>query len=203
VFSSVVEGDTDEAVAHRILEHVAVAVGATYGRKGKAWIRDRMQGFVSAANYSPWLVVVDLDSDADCPPPLLPSWVPSPAPALLCFRIAVKEVEAWLMSDADSLSSFLSVRQARVPSDPEALSDPKRSMVELARLSRRRAIREDMCPRAGSGRDVGPAYASRLIEYASTTWRPGIAAQESDSLNRAISCLEQVRDTAAKVAAGS
>jgi hypothetical protein len=36
-------------------------------------------------------------------------------------------------------------------------------VVELARYSRRRDIREDMVPRPGSGRSVGAAYTSRLI----------------------------------------
>lgn len=198
VFSTVVEGDTDEAVVLRILRHVAASGGATYGRNGKTWIRDRMKGFLNAAQYSPWLVVIDLDSDADCAPLILESWVPSPSPDLLCFRVAVKEVETWLMSDRESLARFLSVAEGRVPVDPESLPDPKQSMVNLARRSRRHAVREDMCPRLGSGRSVGPAYSSRLIEYASTVWRPAVAAETSLSLRRAISCIERVRDTAAR-----
>jgi hypothetical protein len=201
-FRAVVEGDTDEAVALRLLEHVAVSVDATYGRNGKQWIREKMSGFLNAANYSPWLVIVDLDTDADCAPPVVPSWVPSPPPKLLCFRIAVKEIEAWLLSDGETLASFLSIAQSRVPSDPESHPDPKETMVSIARRSRRRAIREDMCPRPGSGRSVGPAYASRLIEYASTLWRPGVAAEVSLSLRKTITCIERVRDLAVKATRG-
>jgi hypothetical protein len=202
VFAVVVEGDTDEAVALRILQHVDVAPGPTYGRNGKTWIRERMPGFVNAANHSPWLVIVDLDSDGDCAPPLIPSWVPPPSPSLLCFRMTVREVEAWLMGDIDTLATFLSVSVGRLSNDPESLSDPKQSMVEIAQRSRKRAIREDMCPRQGSGRSTGPAYASRLIEYASTTWRPDVAAQTAPSLHRTIACLERVRDSAAAKSLG-
>ena len=114
------------------------------------------------------MVLVDLDHDAECAPPFCAEWVPSPAP-YLCFRVAVREVEAWLMADADSLASFLSVVRNKIPAEPEQLDDPKTEMVNLARRSRRRAIRKDMVPRAGSGRSVGPAYASRLIEYVQTS----------------------------------
>ena len=46
-----------------------------------------------------------------------------------------------------------------------------------------------MVPRPGSGRLVGPAYASRLIEYAEAHWRPEVAGQCTDSLRR---CRERL-----------
>jgi hypothetical protein len=49
-----------------------------------------------------------------------------------------------------------------------------------------------MIPREGSGRAVGPAYTSRLIEYVETAWRPREAAQRSESLRRALVCLERL-----------
>jgi hypothetical protein len=113
----------------------------------------------------------------------------------MCFRIAVREVEAWLLADQERLSTFLKVATARVPSEPEAEHDPKRAMVDIARKSRKREIREDMVPRPGSGRTVGPAYASRLIEFVShptTGWRPDIAAKRSDSLRRCLACMRKL-----------
>ena len=46
-----------------------------------------------------------------------------------------------------------------------------------------------MVPRDGSGRSVGPAYASRMIEYVEGFWRPEVAAHRADSLRRAIACV--------------
>ena len=57
---------------------------------------------------------------------------------------------------------------------------------------RRKRIREYMVPRHGSGRQTGPAYVSRLIEYVDTTWRPDVAARHADSLQRAITCLRRL-----------
>ena len=96
------------------------------------------------------------------------------------------------MADAEALAGYLGVPRGRVPRAPEGLDDPKGAMVALARRSRRKAIREDMVPREGSGRRVGPAYAARLIEYAATAWRPGVAARHAESLRRAIDCLRRL-----------
>ena len=186
-----VEGETDEAIARRLIGHAGGRIGKVRGGKGKAYLRRRIAAYNSAARYSPWFVLVDLDSDADCAAALRSAWLSSLA-ARLCFRIAVREVEAWLMADAESLARYLNVPRARVPRDPEGREDPKGDMVGLARRSRRRELREDMTPGADSRGREGPAYAGRLVEYAETAWRPEVAAQHSDSLRRAIACLRRL-----------
>ena len=141
---------------------------------------------------SPWVVLVDLDHDADCAPLLLTSWLPNPA-SRMCFRVVVHALEAWLLADREHLARFLGVAIARIPRSPETVDDPKRTMVELARHSHRREMREDMVPRAASGRIVGSAYTSRLIEFVGDAvdgWRPEVAATLSDSLDR---CLRSLR----------
>lgn len=189
--SAAVEGIVDEAVAKKLIKEAGGWPGPVYGKNGKPFLRQRIQGFNNAAKRWPWLVLVDLDHDAGCPPPLCETWVPNPA-LYLCFRVAVREVEAWLMADPGSLASFLGVGLTRIPKDPEQLDDPKREMVNLARLSRRPLVRKDMVPREGSGRSVGPAYASRLIEYVQTSWQPELASKQSESLRRAITCLRRM-----------
>jgi hypothetical protein len=191
IISAAVEGIIDETVVRRIIVEAGGLPGTIYGKNGKPLLRRQIQGYNNAARYSPWMVLVDLDRDAECAPPLCEKWVPDPAP-YLCFRVAVREVEAWLMADAVSISSFLSVARSRIPVDPEQLFDPKTEMVNLARRSRRREIREDMVPRDQSGRSVGPAYVSRLIEYVQTFWRPNVAIERAQSLRRAVACLRQV-----------
>jgi hypothetical protein len=189
--AAAVEGDVDEAVARRLIQHVGALPGTIYGKGGKAALRAKIHGYNSAARHSPWLVLVDLDRDADCPPPLRQEWLAEPA-RRLCFRIAVKQLEAWLLADAQTLADHLSVARSAMPGDPERLENPKVTVVNLARRSRRRDIREDMVPREGGGRPVGPAYTSRLIEYVETHWRPEVAAQRSNSLGRALACLERL-----------
>ncbi len=193
VISGAVEGIVDEAVLRRLVQHVQGTVNAVYGKNGKTHLRQRLDGYNQAARFGPWIVLVDLDHEADCAPLFRTAWLPNPAP-LMCFRVAVREVEAWLLADRERIATFLGVTVSSVSPDPEAEPDPKRTVVDLARRARRREIREDMVPRPGSGRTVGPAYASRLIEFAShatTGWRPEIAANRADSLRR---CLTRLRE---------
>jgi hypothetical protein len=117
----------------------------------------------------------------------------------MCFRVAVRAVEAWLLADGEAIAGFLGVARTAIPSrSPDDLDDPKRMLVEIAKSSRRREIREDMVPRPASGRSVGPAYASRLIEFATSAWRPEVAAMCSESLRRAIASLERLVGTHAR-----
>lgn len=191
IIHAAAEGIIDEAVVQKLIVGAGGSPGAIYGKTGKAFLYQKIHGFNNAAKAWPWLVLVDLDNDAECAPPFCTQWVPDPSP-YLCFRVAVREVESWLMADEETLASFLGLRHAIIPKDPEGLADPKREMVNLARRSRKEAIRKDMVPRQGSGRPVGPAYASRMIEYALNYWQPEVAARRADSLRRAIASLRRV-----------
>ena len=191
VIVAAVEGPTDEAVAARLIEHAGGRMRGAYGKKGKDHLRQKIAGYNAAAHHAPWLVLVDLDHAEDCAPALCAAWLTKPAP-YLCFRVAVHEVEAWLLADCDTLAGYLGVPVKHMPTHPERLPDPKGDLVALARHSRRKDIRTDMVPRAGSGRRVGPAYAGRIIDYATTAWRPDIAARSAESLRRALSCLQRL-----------
>lgn len=192
--SAAVEGLVDEAVVRKLIDVAGGNAGAVFGKRGKPYLRQSILGFNNAARYSPWFVLVDLDHDEECAPPMRTDWISDPAP-YLCFRVAVREIEAWLMGDVESLASFLGVARSRIPINPESLPDPKTEMVNLARHSRRRDIRFDMVPREQSGRVVGPAYTSRLIEYVQTLWRPHVAVEYIDSLRRAVDDLKRTLES--------
>lgn len=191
VITAAVEGLVDEAVVRRLVQHVGASLGSVYGRNGKALLRQRITGYNNAARMAPWIVLVDLNLEADCAPPLRAAWLPNPAPNM-CFRVAVREVESWLLADRERFARFLAVAIHHLPANPEGLDDPKGTVVQVARLARRREIREDMVPRPGTGRVVGPAYTSRLIEFVATRWRPEVAARSSESLRRGIRCLKEI-----------
>lgn len=192
--SGAVEGLIDEAVFRRLVYWVGAEPGPVHGRHGKAFIRKHMEAYNRAALSAPWLILVDLDHDSDCAPPTVREWLPEPA-GLMCFRIVVREIEAWLLADRERLAQFLSVRMSLIPRDPEALSDPKRTLVAIASKSRRKEMRHDMTPRPRSHRDVGPAYNSRMIEFVNDErdgWRPDVAAESSESLRRCLRRLEHL-----------
>jgi len=194
VVSAAVEGRVDEALVKRLISEAGGIPGGVYGRNGKLPLRARINAYNSSARFRPWIVIVDLNHEADCAPDLCRAWLPTRS-LKLCFRVAVREAEAWLLADRERISKFLSISKARIPLNPELEENPKQMMVNLAAHSRRRNIREDMVPRPGSGGDVGPAYTSRLIEFISAPqggWRPDIASTYSESLKRCIECLRRL-----------
>jgi len=102
VISAAVEGIVDEAVVRTVIAHAGAAVGDVYGKQGKEYLRQKLAGYNNAARRSPWIVLVNLDREEECAPPLLNAWLAQPA-RHLCFRVAVREVEAWLMADVERL----------------------------------------------------------------------------------------------------
>ncbi len=194
-FTGAVEGPVDEAVLRAVLKHVGLNLGVVYGKTGKDYLHQKIENFNQAARRSPWIVLLDLNHDADCAPALRSSLLPKPS-SKMNLRIAVREIESWLMGDPLRLSSFLGISPGKIPSNPDGLDDPKETMIKLASISRKRDIREDMVPRPGSRRSVGQAYSSRMIEFVNDRkagWRPAVAARNSVSLDRCLNALRRVQ----------
>ena len=195
--SGAVEGPTDEIVFGRIVAFAGGAVHRVQVQHGKPNLRRALPGYNAAAKRDPWVVLVDLDRDFDCPGDLVQEWLPSPSPYMR-FRVVVRQVEAWLLADADRFSEFFGVRSGSIPPHPHQLANAKDALLTVVARSRRSAIRDDMVPRPGSGRSVGPAYAGRLIEFVNdrqSGWRPGVAARRSRSL---ASCLARLKELIAR-----
>jgi hypothetical protein len=190
MLTAAVEGPTDEVALRRILSDLRIEIGTVYVTNGKPALLRRLEGFNAAAFHAPWAVLVDLNGSA-CAPSHLGEILPSPAPMMTC-RVVVRALESWIMGDVERLAPFLGVSQSMIPEAPDAEPDPKEALVNLARRSRKRAIRLDMVPRPGGGRKVGPAYEARLIEFLSHQtegWRPLEAAMRSESLKRCLAAL--------------
>jgi hypothetical protein len=185
------EGVTDVPIAKRMLRSVGLELGPVHTTGGKARLDDRLRGFNRAAAYSPWLVLRDLDHDAPCAPTLAQRLLPGPS-ARMCFRIAVREGEAWLLADRERIAEYLAVGISRVPSNPDGLGDPKQTLIDLARQSRAASVRDDMIPEAGTTARVGPGYVARITEFSREYWRPLVAAQSSDSLARSLAALRRL-----------
>lgn len=165
IFTGVVEGITDEAVLRAVLRCVDAELGEVHGKRGKEDIRKRIIGYNKAAHYSPWIVLVDLDQEADCAPALRSNWIGETASQMV-FRIAVRSIESWLMSDAERFAEYFRISHDLIPGDTDALEHPKQVLIDLARKSSSRQVREGMIPRPQGGRKVGRLYPSYLIEFA-------------------------------------
>lgn len=191
--SGAVEGPSDEPVLRRVVEDRGAFVHRIQVPYGKHNLRRALPGYNAAARWSPWLVLVDLDQEFACPATLVAEWLPKPSPKMR-LRVVVRQIEAWLLADADRFARFFAVKKSAVPTQPDLLADAKATVLSLVSASRRSAIRNDMTPRPGSGRRVGPAYSSRLIEFASDPngWRSEVAATASPSLARCLSRLDEL-----------
>jgi len=185
----VVEGDTDIPYAGQVLRVAGLGIGKVIDAGGKDRIEPQLPAYNAAAQGSPWMVLRDLDQDAPCAPSLRKSLLPEPS-WLMCFRIPVRAVEAWVLGDFDSIATFLKVRPGRLPLNPENELDPKQTLVNIARSSTSSAIRDDMVPARGASRKVGPGYEARLIEFGTHHWQLHAAEKHCPSLRR---CIQAVR----------
>jgi hypothetical protein len=184
-----VEGDLDAAVARRVLRAGGLATGPVYGRSGKLQLDKKVHGYNRAAARSCWLVLRDLDHDAGCAPELRQRLLPQPAP-WMCFRVVVRAVEAWLLADRSSVARWLQVPYASVPPSPEALDDPKAALVQLARRSQSRWLRDAMIPAAGTRTKVGAGYTGAAIEFVTEHWQPRAASLNSPALAGCLRAIE-------------
>jgi len=185
-----VEGDLDETVLKKMLAFVGIEVAYVYGKRGKDYLRGNIERYNQAAQHGRWVILVDLNNDAECPPPFIASWLPTKNENLQ-LRIAVRSVEAWLLAERDEMARFLAVSKQRIPLYPETEDNPKRILINIAHHSRGKTIRADIVPRDGSTATQGPGYTTRLIEFTIKYWKPERAASNAPSLQRSINSLLQ------------
>jgi hypothetical protein len=188
-----VEGLLDAAVVRKLFATSKIPVGRNFGGSGKNFILSRLSKWNQAAKYSPWFVMVDLDQEA-CVPLALKNWLPAPSP-LMRFRIAVKEVESWLLADRAGLGEFLGFDPTKIPLSPDELEDPKSALLTLCRSSNDSSVKKDMLPRDNYKSLEGPAYASRLTSFVGEAWNPKEARKVSPSLDKCLTTLKAFRAT--------
>lgn len=192
------EGRHEEPVARKLIRHCGHSPGTVYGGKGCAYIRAHAGKYLYLASPdNAVLVLTDfMDSGCPCPPEAYRRYISgryaSVPPTFLC-RFAVKELESWLMADSEGLAAYFRIAAARIPARPETVDDPKRTLVNLARLSRLSRLRYGMVPPSRHGGVVGPGYTEIVSEFITEKWSPERAAKNAPSLAR---CIKRLRELA-------
>lgn len=191
LFTLGIEDVLSASIASRLVNeyiHGAEIVN-TIGLRGNDYLRDRFRDLNQIAAYvGPVLILTDLDRPGGCPAELVEDWTQNftPYPELL-LRVAVLEIETWVMADRRSFASWLRIAQNRVPNRPEEVDDPKQTLIELARSSRKRDLRDGL---VRSYRDglfrPGPDYNALLSHFVEHFWEPEAARLITPSLDRAI-----------------
>lgn len=180
------EDALSEAVGQRIVADAGsdLAVTQLLRRGGFGYLRSRMRSFCQIARRTPVLLLADLDTEK-CPATLFEDWSRrDEIPKRLLFRVAVRQVESWLLADLDGMAQLLRVRVRQLPRDPDALPDAKRSLLQLAQRAPR-AIRDDLVAERGAAATQGLGYNAVLSNFVRTAWDPSKALHRSNSLARA------------------
>lgn len=186
-----VEDLLSEAILREIIVQSGCSykIGRCYMKHGKAYLKRTIEGFNNAAKGTPFLVLTDLDEDADCPPELIREWLSVPKHHNLLFRIAVREVESWLLADRKGIAKYLNIKRELVPNNVDDIEDTKQYLINLARKSRTRLLREDIVPLPGSTAKQGRNYNGCLISFVNDHWDLNLAIQNSPSLQRTVKTL--------------
>lgn len=117
---------------------------------GKSHLRKRAQEFNrSAAGPNYFFMLTDLDSPQNCPANLIQSWVKGPLHPRFFLRVAVMEVESWVLADRRAIAEFLEIPLVQVPSRTDEILHPKEFLVSLARKSPSAKLRKELVPGRG------------------------------------------------------
>ena len=172
----------------KIFSQLNFSVGKCFSHGGYGYLKTKIKGFNNAARVTPFLVLTDLDR-VECAPVLIKDWLPFPKHPNLIFRVAVREVESWVLAHRESFAKYLGVNQNKIPLNVDEVIDPKQFLINLTRKSKYRQIREAIVPRSESSAKQGPDYNGTLITYVSDYWDVKKAAQNSPSLQKMINAL--------------
>lgn len=204
---SYVEDEPSKAVAERMVDHVnAIGTSRLSFREGFPSIK---HGFGSIKKMMPSLVqlasdglssfvITDLDK-GECAPSLVRNWMGKPRggivspPSGLVFRVAVREVESWIMADRNAFSGFMQIPLSNFPKRPDELEDPKQRLLSIIRKKGRKKWQRDMLPK-GPSASIGPIYNEKLCQFVTQHWQPERARNQSPSLAKALDALRSVTD---------
>ena len=190
------EDALSEAVGQRMVEDTGsdLTVTQLLRRGGFGYLKSKIRNFCELARRTPILLLTDLDTE-ECPATLIEDWSRRNAiPEQLLFRVAVRQVESWLLADRDGIARLLKVSVRQLPRDPDALPDAKRSLLQLAQRAPR-AVREDLVAESGATAAQGLGYNTVLTNFVRTSWDPARAVHRSNSLARARMRLTELAAT--------
>ncbi len=188
----VVEDAPSEAVLRRLVSLAGhtLKVTTVFRAGGFGQIKSRIANFRNACHVVPHIVMTDLDT-YPCVPDLLKDWKIGKLPDRMLMRVAVREVESWLLADRDGIAKLIQVPAVKIPAYPDELPDPKQVLLNLARKSKSRRFASEFVPADGSKAKHGPLYNQHLTAFADKLWDSRHAELASPSLKRAIHRIKE------------
>ena len=179
-----IEDDLSKAIGLRLLAELPIPVtpNLILHKGGSGYLRSRMDSWRELSEHQIVLILTDLDRVA-CPLALRTDWLgKTPRPANLVLRIAVREVESWVLADHVAMRKLIGSK-GTLPPQPDDLPDPKQYFLKLAKLAPRQ-IREDLVKDSGAVAGQGIGYNTCLTAWVKSVWSPERASERSPSLAR-------------------
>ena len=137
------------------------------------------------------LIITDLDK-ISCAPKLIKSWFNMSSeqlPDKIIFRVAVREIESWVMADKTAFAKFMNISEANFSEAPDTLDDPKQYLFSVIKKHGNKKWQREMLPTDSSA--VGPLYNCKISEFITNKWSVKKAAEKSPSLLRAINSINR------------
>ena len=193
-----VEDDLSFRVATSLIKKVFVAGYApqrlhTKKAGGYGAIKGNLEKYQNLSMKQPVVLVTDLDQ-YECAPTLIKDWFGRHGQSkFLCFRVAVREIESWLMADRTNFASYLGVSEAKMPREIESENDPKARLISIAKNARRN-IRDEIVRSSSTGLAQALGYNDALSIFVDSSWNMDAAAVQSNSLRRAIDGLSRLKN---------
>ena len=191
----VVEDRLSEAVSTKILEHFGIDIVKRVIYEGNSYLQRKAQSYNQAAHEECSIfMLTDLDSPNICPPSLIQSWVKGRLSRSFFLRVAVMEVESWIMADREAVANFLAIPTNRIPWNTDEIPSPKEFLVSLARKSKKTRLREALVPtQKDKSAKTGNEYTPLLSQFVRDHWDLQRAATVSTSLKRTLDRLSQAK----------
>lgn len=186
------EDQLSEAIAMRLIAEIRTPYHVTHKlrRGGFGYLRSKMDNWRQMAQYQVMMVMTDLDR-ADCLVEFRDQWLGNrPLPAGLLFRVAVREVESWVLADHVAMRELIGAKGV-LPVAPDELADPKQALLRLTKGASKE-VREDLLKTIDGNLSPGLGYNARLTGWIDAAWSPQRAAERSPSLARARLRLNEV-----------
>jgi hypothetical protein len=186
------EDELSEQVGVRLVSDAGLSVSMKLRKSGNGYLRSSLDKFSAMAQRDPVLLITDLDT-MQSPQHLTAAWFNHRLPPQgLLFHIAVREVEAWLISDHAGMKKLLGTKVGKIPPSPEDLANPKATLLGLAAKANRE-VREDLIVERNAMASQGLGYNARLCDFVRNTWQPNAAAERAPSLAALMADLNNLR----------
>jgi len=197
------EDDVTLAVIRRVLTYCSddyEIIQNLPARGGQ--VKSRISEFNKLSETHPVVLLIDLDNDV-CAPLLINKLIKDKNKDFI-FNIAVDEAEAWLMADVKGFASHFRIKIEDMPSAHQTRQGGRKGLTEmnfaykssmyltheLIKKSKNSEYIQQLTPKKNAAK--GPEYNSCMLPFIQNIWNIDDARQNSDSLNRMITRIENL-----------